>query len=141
MEKEFQDGHKELANTFNKRMKELEEKKLLNIEDVSDGYHTFKELYDYRLAYNALLFNSWSSQRKYNVYKSKKHNDGKECFGGGWFIVVALTDDGIIDNHYELKYWDLFNIPETERCPVPFDGHTPKDVSDILFKLLENKQS
>lgn len=27
--------------------------------ELSDGYHTMRELYDYRAAYNALLFNEW----------------------------------------------------------------------------------
>lgn len=28
-----------------------------SFENVSDGYHTFKELYDYRMIYNALWLN------------------------------------------------------------------------------------
>jgi hypothetical protein len=27
------------------------------VDNVSDGYHTFKELYDFRKIYNACLFN------------------------------------------------------------------------------------
>ena len=69
--------------------------------DTSDGYHTFNELYDYRRVYNAALFNEWASQGKYDVHKSWKHSDGKDCFGGGWFIVVAELPTGQASNHYE----------------------------------------
>ena len=33
-------------------------------ENTSDGYHTFKELYEFRKAYNVALFNEWASQVK-----------------------------------------------------------------------------
>jgi len=35
---------------------------------------------------------------------------GEYCFGGGWFLVVAVLPTGQISNHYELKHWDLLNI-------------------------------
>jgi hypothetical protein len=65
-------------------------------ENTSDGYHTFKELYEFRLLYNASLFNEWALSNKYDVHKSKKHSDGLECFGGGWFIVMAELPTGQI---------------------------------------------
>ena len=37
---------------------------------VTDGFHTMQELYDYRLAYNACLFNEWAERGKYDVHKS-----------------------------------------------------------------------
>ena len=105
-------------------------------ENTSDGYHTFKELYEYRMLYNALLFNEWAKQDKYNVHKSKKHFEGDLCFGGGWFIVFAETPYGQISNHYENKDWALFQCEERERA-VKWDGHTPQDVSKTLRKLLK----
>lgn len=54
--------------------------------NVSDGYHTFNELYEFRKVYNAVLFNEWARLGKYEVHKSRKHHDGTLCFGGGWFI-------------------------------------------------------
>lgn len=48
--------------------------------EVSDGYHTFNELYYYRMLYNAAFFNLLP---KGLVYKSKRHHTGEECFGGG----------------------------------------------------------
>ena len=119
----------------------------------SDGYHTFDELYEFRKMYNAALFNEWAKISvnnpnyiiddnchqpylpKFNVHKSWRHYDGELCFGGGWFIVVALLPTGQISNHYEAKDWNLFKIPETETAKYPFDGHTPQDVLQRLKDL------
>jgi hypothetical protein len=100
--------------------------------NTSDGYHTFNELYEFRKAYNAALFNEWAAGGKCSVHKSWRHHDGELCFGGGWFIVVAVLPDGQISNHYEAKDWDLFAVPETERALFEFDGHTGADVVERL---------
>ena len=115
-------------------------------ENTSDGFHTFKELYEFRKAYNVALFNEWGKYRinkpedkmemcMYDVHKSWKHHDGELCFGGGWFIVVAYLPEGQISNHYEAKDWDLFKIPERDTATYPFDGHTGQDVINRLLKL------
>ncbi len=103
--------------------------------DTSDGYHTFNELYDFRKAYNAALFNEWAQNNKYSVHKSKRHFDGENCFGGGWFIVVAQLPDGQISNHYEMKDWDKFLLPETDKALFEYDNHTGADVLQRLFSL------
>lgn len=46
-----------------------------NTEEISDGYHTFKELYQYRRVYNAMLVNEFAKQELYNVHKSYKHSE------------------------------------------------------------------
>ena len=104
---------------------------------ISDGYHTFDELYEFRKVYNAALFNEWAKFDipQYNVHKSIRHNDGELCFGGGWFIVVAVLPKGQISNHYELKDWDLFKIPEKEKALFEFDGHTSNDVINRLKQI------
>jgi len=108
-----------------------------NIEEfetgnISDGYHTFDELYNFRKVYNAALFNEWAKTGKYDVHKSARHHDGELCFGGGWFIVVAMLPTGQISNHYEDRDWDLFKIPESIKAKYEFDGHTPADVLNRL---------
>ena len=126
--------------------KEMEKAQSEVTENTSDGYHTFKELYEFRKAYNVALFNEWGLQKetrwenirttpKYNVHKSWRHNDGELCFGGGWFIVVAVLPTGQISNHYKAEDWDLFKIPETEKALFEFDGHTSEDVINRLLKL------
>lgn len=118
-----------------------------DVEKLSDNFHSFKELYDFRTVYNAALFNEWAKQHlgwkdiskgivsKYNVHKSWKHWDGELCFGGGWFIVSAMLPSGLISNHYEAKDWGLFKIPETEKALFEFDGHDSKDVLKRLKEL------
>lgn len=107
----------------------------IDIGEISDGYHTFNELYDFRKTYNAVLFNEWVKQGKFNVHKSIRHFEGDECFGGGWFIVVAILPTGQISNHYEMSDWDLFNCPAYDKALFAFDGHTGKDVLDRLAAI------
>ena len=110
-----------------------------NIGEFSDGYHTFNELYDYRKAYNAAFFNELAKQGLYDVHKSRLHSDGNVPFDdNNWFIVMAELPTGQISNHYEIKDWDLFNIPEKEKANV-WDGHSPQDVYERLVKYLNNK--
>jgi hypothetical protein len=99
---------------------------------TSDGYHTFNELYEFRKVYNAALFNEWAAVGKCSVHKSWRHHDGELCFGGGWFIVVAVLPAGLISNHYKAKDWDLFAIPEAESVLFEYDGHTGADVIERL---------
>lgn len=144
------------VNQINGMIGKLQEK-----GEVSDGYHTFNELYEFRKMYNAALFNEWgedegfqySAKRledgrievlsdkpvpykgKYQVHKSWKHFDGELCFGGGWFIVSAMLPTGLISNHYKAEDWDLFKVPEVEKALFEFDGHTGQDVLQRLKQL------
>ena len=116
------------------------EKILNNIGEFSDGYHTFNELYDYRKAYNAAFFNELAKQGLYDVHKSKLHSDGEIPFDdANWFIVMAELPTGQISNHYEIKDWELFDIPEKNRANV-YDGHTPQDVYERIIKYLYNNK-
>lgn len=109
-----------------------EECELLNeLNDIN------QELYDFRLVLNALLFNEWAENGKYEVYKSKRHSDGELCFDGEWFIVVAILPTGQVTNHYHVKYWDYFKIPSYEKVKDDFDGHTSTDVL-IKYGLMFN---
>lgn len=111
-----------------------------DIGSVSDGYHTFDQLYNFRKLYNAAFFNLMSNNG-YLVFKSKKHSDGELCFGGGWFIVQAELPIGLgsaqISNHYEMKDWDLFHIQELDKA-MEWDGHTDKDVEDRLLMYIKD---
>lgn len=109
---------------------------------TSDGYHTFDELYYYRLLYNSGVVNliwyiNYNCPYKLDikVYKSHRHDDGTLCFGGGWFIVQMETPYGQISNHYEDKYWYMFNCTELP-CAHKFDGHTPAQAAERLYKLI-----
>ena len=65
-------------------------------------------------------------------WKSKKHSDGKKCFDSdNWFIVGIDTPEGSYTYHYEMKYWNMFNVQELEKGKE-WDGHTEKDVTRLL---------
>lgn len=117
--------------------------------NYSDGFHSFNELYEFRKVYNAALFNEWANQKvrnpkwanednqpvslpKYDVHKSWKHSNGELCFGGGWFVVMAVLPTGQITNHYPAKDWELFKIPIAERAKDEYDGHS---VADVITRL------
>ena len=127
----------------------VSEDEVVDIGELSDGHHTFNELYNFRKVYNAALFNEWAENLetssdfgqalfnvpKYNVHKSWRHSDGELCFGGGWFIVSAMLPTGLISNHYKAEDWDLFKIPEVEKALFEFDGHTGSDVLKRIKNL------
>lgn len=123
------------TGTTNSVLSRIDKILIEGIGELSDGYHTYNELYEFRKMYNAALFNEWAVRGMYEVHKSKKHHDGEDCFGGGWFIVCAKLPSGQISNHYELADWDLFKCQEVEKALFEFDGHTPKDVLERLATL------
>ncbi len=94
---------------------------------TSDGYHTFDELYEYRMLYNAHAAHGWLAAG-IPVVKSWRHSDGEACFGGGWFIVTATLPSGQVSNHYKAEHWGLFKVPEVD-LPPEYDGHTPHDAA------------
>lgn len=100
-----------------------------DIGDLSDGYHTFNQLYHQR----AVLFATIVNQNKDKSWKSFKHSDGKYCFDsdGEWFIVGIDTPKGSYTYHYEKSYWDMFKCQELE-CGKEWDGHTEEDVTRLL---------
>lgn len=97
------------------------------IDDLSDGFHTFRQLYYQRM----MLFATIVKQNKSRAWKSLRHEDGELCFGGGWFIVGIDTPEGIYTYHYEDNYFGLFDCKELERGKH-WDGHTEKDVIRLL---------
>lgn len=98
-----------------------------DIEELSDGFHTFKQLYHQRM----MLFAVLVKQNKDKAWKSLRHEDGELCFGGGWFIVGVDTPEGSYTYHYENKYFDLFDC-EILDYAKHWDGHTEKDVTRLL---------
>ena len=95
--------------------------------EISDGFHTFNELYHQR----CILFATLVKVYRDKAWKSWRHEDGSLCFGGGWFIVGIDTPEGSYTYHYEAKNRELFDcveLPEGKH----WDGHTDKDVTRLL---------
>ena len=97
--------------------------------DVSDGYHTFNELYDHR----AKLFAVICYEHKDRAWKSKLHHDGSMY--DGMFIVGIDTPLGQVTYHYDVEpYWWLFNVKELDKAPE-WDGHTPEDAINRIHSI------
>jgi hypothetical protein len=98
---------------------------------VSDGFHSFDELYDHRCL-NFLAFQALWHQAALpysGAWKSRRHHD--DTAFNGWFIAGLELPQGQITYHLPDKFWDLCKAPERERAPV-WDGHTSQDVIERL---------
>lgn len=102
------------------------------IGEVSDGYHTFNELYRHR----AYLFATVVNQNPEIAWKSKKHDDG--TMFDGMFIVGIETEYGQATYHYDLELWDLYNCKELNYAPK-WDGHTADDAIERILTLGEKE--
>ncbi len=112
--------------------------------EVSDGYHTFDELYDHRITLFVELcraqktidmvidpkFVRWSRE----VWRSKLHHDGS--YYEGWFIMGINKKEGLqITYHLPMSWWETTDFAETLEKAPEFDGHSPADVLERLKKL------
>ena len=103
-----------------------------DVSEVSDGYHTFNELYEHRVVLFMVLM---SKMHPGNVWKSKKHSDGSSF--EGWFIAGMFKGHGLqITYHIPEQYFTLCPGEDLELAPQ-FDGHTSGDVLERLKGLLE----
>lgn len=103
-----------------------------DVGDLSDGYHTYNQLYHQR----AILFAVIVDAYKDKAWKSLRHDDGNYCFDsdGKWFIVGIDTPNGQYTYHYEKdKYWLMFDCKVLDKAPK-WDGHTEANVGR-LFSL------
>lgn len=78
----------------------------VDIGELSDGYHTFNELYEHRiLLFLALMKTSANDSLVKDYGWSKRHSDGELCFGGGWCIGWIVLENGLeIRYHFNESY-------------------------------------
>lgn len=96
---------------------------------VSDGYHTFDELYFHRM----VLFSVICKMNKQRAWRSKLHHDG--TMYENYFIVGVTTPEGDYTYHYHMEHWHHFDgVQELERAPE-WDRHKPEDITR-LFSLI-----
>lgn len=97
--------------------------------EVSDGYHTFGELYAHRRALTAALVKAlgWES------WRSKNHHPEGDPMFPGYFIVGINLPTGTITYHYELKYWDDFSGAEELKHAPKWDGAAPAATVERLL--------
>ena len=112
----------------------------INTNLISDGYHTFGELYEHRIVLFIALCkeisnnSDYQSGQKSSIWRSSYHSDGSNW--NGWFIMGIGQEKGEqITYHLPIEYWDETNFAETlEQAPL-FDGHTSNNVLLRISKL------
>lgn len=102
----------------------------LDTNKISDGYHTFGELYDHRIILYLCLLAYIQQDNRFITWYSGTHNDDSQW--GGWIVVGVINRDTKeqISYHIPEEYsdaLDLLRIQNLEKAPK-WDGHTPNDV-------------
>lgn len=102
---------------------------------ISDGYHTFDELYEHRITlYIALCKMIAKEEILGDVFKTQIHSDGTSW--NGWFVLgIIMRDERQITYHLPMSKWeDCGFAPTLEKAPE-FDGHTSADVLQRISEL------
>jgi hypothetical protein len=97
---------------------------------VSDGYHTFTELYDHRISAMAM-----AEKIGLEVGSSRKHDDGNLCFGGGWVIAWITAPSGKQARYHMEEFRPL--RPDLERpLGSPWNGKlaTLQEIAGLEIK-------
>lgn len=120
-------------NSSIKELKDTDDK--FPVGRISDGYHTFDELYEHRY----VLWLSLCKRLHYNedcvskAWKSKKNGDGSG-YEGYFILGWGHSDREQITYHLPVRYWDQAYFA-TEYEIHPYDGHTSADVLERLKQL------
>ena len=98
---------------------------------ISDGYHTFGELYEAR----CLLFVGLLQSHQAKAWRASRNADGQKW--EGWFVCGIQPQAGSqITFHLPEKFWANLDGIETHDINPYFDGHTGKDVLDRLLLFI-----
>lgn len=104
--------------------------------EVSDGSHTFNELYEHRRALTAVLCRILAGMPSRPVWRSKAHHPDDGLMFEGYFIVGIELPTGTIAYHYKLSCWDDFaEVSELKHAPK-WDGATPDDTVTRLLGMV-----
>lgn len=99
----------------------------LTKKDISDGSHTFGELYEHRTALFSVICNTYKDK----AWWSLLHADGT-MFDDDLFIAGIETPDGQYTHHCKLSYLHWFqDLPQLAFAPE-HDGHKPKDYTRLF---------
>ena len=103
------------------------------VGQISDGHHTFDELYEHRCA----LFVALMKTNPALSWRANNHDDGV-CFEG-WFIAGMHLVTGDISYHLPVRMWDLLdNVGIETRLRAPkWDGHSSVNVVHRLEQWAE----
>ena len=138
-------GRVSQENFVNKVIKTREIKYGLNTNLISDGAHTFGQLYHERATWFALFMNNYMDltsvpkAAELNLYgwKSWFHNDGTMYDG---YFIVGVTDKKtgkMFTYHYYKEYWDFFDVDELPTAPY-WDKSLDVSIDDLAFFFVPN---
>lgn len=143
----FKEASDQRIREINNTIMQLKELKLIpNAKDVSDGYHTFQELYDMRLALTVAMLKPRANRIRFRdsfdekgviekiAWRSRQHSDGT-MFDGMFIVGYGIQPGEFITFHYHDEHWDKFNFCEILDKAPEWDGHTDKDVIERLLSL------
>lgn len=102
---------------------------------ISDGYHTFGELYEHRIVLYIALCRIIKKNSNRFVWISRTHSDGSHY--PGWFIMGINQIPGYqITYHLPEKYWsECAEFAHFSSGPPDFDGHSASDVLERIKNL------
>lgn len=106
-----------------------------SVGEVSDGYHTFNELYDHRCS----LFLAVQSLEPSLAWISLLHDDGSAF--EGWFIAGLNLPQGTVTYHLPVSMWNLAVATKAQvldKAPK-WDGHTSSDVVTRIRAWIASK--
>ena len=119
-----------IIEKINNDIKDYKDRTKNSADDISDGYHTFGDLYKHRTYLLALAM----IHLPY-AWKARKHEDG--TMFDGMFVVGFPTPNGMVTYHCDNEYWNDFKIPEIPHAPH-FDGYSDADVLDREKAFLDS---
>lgn len=104
------------------------------VEDLEARLEFTEDQYSQACELRAMYHAAWLAAAPKGVtsVKSKLHADGQVPFASKkWFIVQSLISFDntarLISNHYHVRHWDLFNVPEIEKA-WEHDNHNTENV-------------
>lgn len=107
-------------------------------QEVSDGYHTFKELYGIRHVLSLGAF-GWLKSMGWHVEAvTGEHSDGSKMYDG-WFMLGATDGINQVTFHLPLLYLnaaEAFAV-KVEKPSFVYDGHTTADVMITLASMID----
>ena len=107
----------------------------ISTKDISDGHHTFGNLYKHRIILFCTICNLFPN----DSWKSRKHfDDNNDPMFNDSFICGINTPRGIATYHIQNKYWNLFDIPEIEHAPR-YDNYSEDEVLQRILSLTKIK--
>jgi hypothetical protein len=102
-------------------------------DDISDGYHTFTELYNFR---HQLFIALANTNPNLNPWKSEYHSDGEPAYED--YFIAGLTLKGKdITFHLPIELWKLLICRALSKAPE-WDGHTSEMCLERLKEFNKN---